>query len=280
MFERYTEKARRVIFYSRYEASHYGAPYIDTDHLLLGLVHEEKLVCFRWIPKATPDSIRESIEGHIERKPPIPTSVDLPLDKHCKLVLSHAKDEADRMNSQSIGTEHLLLGLLREDCPAAKLLLELGGDLEKLRVRFEKDRIRESLAGPQVATPILYGRQPETIEIHGLRWNADYVRDGVKRCRKYNWVWRKAQWKPRDVAVDLNTGKLSFDLTLANQPNFQLVHGGWKKDHCTVCHWELFESDDHHGAGYTNGVQWVCEECYSKFWERADFISGAYGDLT
>ena len=52
MFERYTEKARRIIFFARYEASQYGSPYIETEHLLLGIVREDKALSFRFLKTA------------------------------------------------------------------------------------------------------------------------------------------------------------------------------------------------------------------------------------
>jgi hypothetical protein len=80
------------------------------------------------------------------------------------------------------------------------------------------------------------------------------------------------------------TGKVSFDLGLASDAaNFDLVKGGWKKDHCLICRWELFESHhepDDHGTGYTNGHDWLCTECWAKFWERPDFFSSSYSDIT
>jgi len=282
MFQRYTEKARRVVFFARYEASHYGSPEIEAEHLLLGLLREEKLVCYRWLPKAQPDMIRSRLEASVARGQPIPTSVDLPLSDCSERILSHAKDEADRLNSRHIGTEHLFLGLLQEPCPASNLLREFGADVTKLRVRFEPEAQSAqtvtasgsafSHPAPSAAGPVL---------IHGLRWNANYIYDGVKRCRKYNWHWQKSAWKPRDIVLNRKTGKFSFDLALAaTSADFELLKGGWKKDHCAICAWELFESEDHHGIGYTNGSQWVCEECYDKFWQRPDFIAGAYSDLT
>jgi len=103
----------------------------------------------------------------------------------------------------------------------------------------------------------------------------------VKRCRRRNWHWQKASWKPRDVVVHRGTGEISLDLSLLADPdNFQLLVGGWQLDHCAIYAWELHESNDHHGTGYTNGNQWVCEECFEKFWQRPDFLSGAYSDLT
>jgi|SRR5690348_17143412 len=277
MFERYTEKARRVIFFARYEASHYGSPQIEPEHLLLGLVHEERLLCGQWLPNTQPDSIRQRIDRSFERGPVTPTSVDLPLSASGKAALFHAKDEADRMNSRQIGTEHLLLGLLREDSLAARILFENGADLDKLRGSFDRDHERREMFPS--------GRRPwvgaESVQIHGLWWNSAYIRDGVKRCRTRNWHWQKALWKQRDVVIHRGTGKISLDLSLIADPgNFELLTGGWQKDHCAVCAWELYESEDHHGTGYTNGTQWVCEECFEKFWQRPDFVSGAYSDIT
>src|ERR1700743_2900053 len=65
MFERYTEKARRVIFFARYEASQFGSPFIETEHLLLGLLREDKALTNRFLRShAAVDSIRKQIEGH------------------------------------------------------------------------------------------------------------------------------------------------------------------------------------------------------------------------
>ena len=65
MFERYTEKARRVIFFARYEASQFGSPYIETEHLLLGLLREDKALTNRFLRShASVESIRKQIEAH------------------------------------------------------------------------------------------------------------------------------------------------------------------------------------------------------------------------
>ena len=272
MFERYTEKARRVIFYARYEASQYGSPQIEPEHLLLGLIHEERLLCAEWLPRAQPDLIRQRIDRCFEHRPVTPTSVDLPLSVSGKAALFHAKDEADRMNSRHIGTEHLLLGLVREDSLAARILFENGAGLDKLRALVQEGTLP---SGPRPWVGA------ESVQIHGLWWNSVYIRDGVKRCRTRNWHWQKTLWKPRDVVIHRGTGKISLDLSLlADRDSFELLTRGWQKDHCAVCAWELYESEDHHGRGYTNGSQWVCEECYEKFWQRPDLLSGAYSDIT
>jgi hypothetical protein len=288
MFERYTEKARRVIFFSRYEASQYGSPNIDTEHLLLGLVREDKTL-YRWLPKTDLQTIRKRVDDHSPKHPPTSTALDLPLSNSAKRVLEYAADEAERLTHKHIGTEHLLLGLLDEEsCFAAKLLREAGADGAEIRLHYaEQSQPPKPWSFYRASYRDLGFRllSAETVEIHGSRWNVDYVRDAVKLCRAYNWHWQKATWTPRDVVIHKKTGCVSFDLSLASDSaNFALVKGGWKEDHCFICRWELFQSQNEdgasHGTGYTNGHDWLCTECYSKFWERPDFFSSSYSDIT
>src|ERR1700678_225455 len=135
MFERYTEKARRVIFFARYEASQFGSPYIETEHLLLGLLREDKALANRFLRShAAIESIRKQIEAHTTIREKVSTSVDLPLSHECKRVLAYGAEEAQRLDHKHIGTEHLLLGLLREKkCFAAQLLGEQGLTLDSVR---------------------------------------------------------------------------------------------------------------------------------------------------
>jgi ATP-dependent Clp protease ATP-binding subunit ClpC len=149
MFERYTEKARRVIFFARYEASQFGSPYIETEHLLLGLLREDKALTNRFLRShASVESIRKQIEGHTTIREKVSTSVDLPLSNECKRVLAYAAEEAERLSHRHIGTEHLLLGLLREEkCFAAEILHERG--LRLSAVREELARTSQEKAQPQ-----------------------------------------------------------------------------------------------------------------------------------
>src|SRR5881296_2650586 len=136
MFERYTEKARRVIFFARYEASQFGAPAIEPEHLLLGLMREDKTLTGRFFPRAqiTIESIRREIEGRTLLRERIPTSVELPLAPETKRVLHYSHEESDRLQHRHIGTEHLLLGLLREErSMAAEILYERGLRLNAVR---------------------------------------------------------------------------------------------------------------------------------------------------
>ena len=134
MFERYTDIALRVIFFARYEASQFGFP-IETEHLLLGLVREDKDLIFRFLRcHASVESICKRIEGHIPIGEKVSTSVDLPLSTECKRVLDYAAEEAECLSHKLVGTEHLLLGLLREEkCFAAEILHERGLHLSTVR---------------------------------------------------------------------------------------------------------------------------------------------------
>jgi len=135
VFERYTEKARRVIFFARYEASQYGSPYIETEHLLLGLMREDKALANRFLRShGSIESIRKEIEQRITIRERISTSVEVPLSQESKRILNFATEEAERLGHKHVGTEHLLLGILREEkCFGAEILQERGLRLSTLR---------------------------------------------------------------------------------------------------------------------------------------------------
>ncbi len=135
MFERYTEKARRVIFFARYEACQYGSPFIETEHLLLGLLREDKALANRFLRShGSLESIRKQIEGRTTIRERVSTSVELPFSEEVKRVLRHSVEQAERMAHKHIGTEHLLLGILCEEkCFAAEILHERGLRLSTVR---------------------------------------------------------------------------------------------------------------------------------------------------
>src|SRR4030095_5629463 len=140
MFERYTEKARRVIFFARYEASHYGSPYIETEHLLLGLLREDGALA-KWFPgeSSIEAGIRTEIEGQITQRERISTSVEVPLTEESRKALNLAGEEADRVGHRHVGTEHLLVALFRvEGSLAARLLRKRGLKPEAIREQLAK----------------------------------------------------------------------------------------------------------------------------------------------
>jgi len=282
MFERYTEKARRVIFFARYEASQFGSPVIDTEHLLLGILRDDARIR-RMLPTGAPETIRAQIDARYEIREKVSISVDLPLSNAAKRVLAYGAEEAERLNHRHIGSEHLFLGLLREENSlAAKLLEPFGVKLEQFITKVEVMGAYEAAEGALSARDREMSTTPRVIiTIHGLPFKLDDVLGEVRRCRLHKWHWHKALWKPRDCVIERPSGKVSLDITLAEDSvTFEVIRGGWKKDHCTICCWELLESQDDHGTGYTNGRDWLCLECYDKFWARPDFISGSYSDIT
>jgi ATP-dependent Clp protease ATP-binding subunit ClpA len=136
MFERYTERARRVLFFARYEASQLGSISIDTEHLLLGLIREGKGLTSRIFARAhvSLEHVRKEIEGRTVFREKISTSVEIPFSQEAKRILQFAADEADRLLHDYIGTEHLLLGIFREErSVAASILMEMGMRLESVR---------------------------------------------------------------------------------------------------------------------------------------------------
>ena len=136
MFERYTERARRVLFFARYEASQLGSISIETEHLLLGLIREGKGLTSRIFARShlSLENIRKEIEGRTVFREKVSTSVEIPFSTETKRVLQHAAEEADRLLHNYIGTEHLLLGILREErSVAASILSEKGMRLNTVR---------------------------------------------------------------------------------------------------------------------------------------------------
>lgn len=136
MFERYTERARRSIFFARYEASALFTSEITAEELLLGILREDKTLVAR-LGFDTLIAIRKELEqlalpqGEHER---VPTSVDLPLSHESKRVLEYAAEEADALQHKTIDSPHLVLGLMRvEGCLAAQLLRKHGLEYEQYR---------------------------------------------------------------------------------------------------------------------------------------------------
>ena len=140
MFERYRERARRVVFFGRYEAGQFGSSFIDTEHLLLGILRDDKELIRHVLANVDYDGARRAVANKTKRDPKItlPTALDLPLSEQAKRALMYAAAAADRLNHQHIGTEHLLLGLVRDvEFTSAEVLVQLGVGLDSLRKRVE-----------------------------------------------------------------------------------------------------------------------------------------------
>jgi ATP-dependent Clp protease ATP-binding subunit ClpC len=159
MFEHYTDKARRSIFFARFEASQFGSPYIETEHLLLGLLREDRSLANRFLHGTSSiEGIRREIENRAPRGEKLTTSVDLPLSAECKHVLACAAEEAERLSHKHIGTEHMFAALLREEGSlAAQILHEFGTSLEKVR-----EKLAQAPQAPQakIEPPVVSPRKP------------------------------------------------------------------------------------------------------------------------
>ena len=133
MFERYTELARRALFFSRYEASECGSLSIEAEHLLLGLLRDNHGLSGQVFSKHAVSYEAVRAEVRIGREK-VPTSVEIPFSESAKNALQLAKAEADRLLHKHIGNEHLLLGLLAEGkSHAAEMLSRHGLSLDGVR---------------------------------------------------------------------------------------------------------------------------------------------------
>jgi ATP-dependent Clp protease ATP-binding subunit ClpC len=151
MFERFTERARKVVVLAQEEARHFNHNYIGTEHLLLGLLREDEGVAARALGSlnVTLDEVREQVEsivGYGEEG----TGGQAPFTPRSKKVLELALREALQLGHNYIGTEHILLGLVREsEGVAARVLSNLGVDPDKGPARGRADaRRRPVAAGP------------------------------------------------------------------------------------------------------------------------------------
>ncbi|MEZ5333487.1 MAG: Clp protease N-terminal domain-containing protein [Thermoanaerobaculia bacterium] len=136
MFEKYNEKARRALFFARYEASKLGSRVIESEHILLGILREGEDSVTELLRRfqVKPEALRREIEGErvfVER---ISSTAELPLSEESKKILAYAAHGAESMLHTSVGSEHLLIGILRvEGCLAMRTLARQGVELYGLR---------------------------------------------------------------------------------------------------------------------------------------------------
>jgi ATP-dependent Clp protease ATP-binding subunit ClpC len=136
MFERFTERARRVMALANQEAQRFNHEYIGTEHILLGLVKEGSGVGANVLKNLNVDlhKVRMEVEKLVKAGPDMVTMGKLPQTPRAKKVIEYSIEEARNLNHNYVGTEHLLLGLLREhDGVAAQVLMNLGLKLDEVR---------------------------------------------------------------------------------------------------------------------------------------------------
>ena len=136
MFNRFTERARKVIILAKEEAKRFNHDYIGTEHILLGLIREGEGVAAVVLQKlgVNLQQIRMEIEKIVKPGPPTVVSGDIPFTPTAKKVIELSSEEARSLGHNYIGTEHILLGLIREgEGVASQVLVNLGLDLGKVR---------------------------------------------------------------------------------------------------------------------------------------------------
>ena len=162
MFEKFTEKARRVMFFARYEASQFGAESIGSGHLLLGLLRESEKTSTQLLERMGVQTgpLRERVVGALTPKDhkvtPSSTSIDIPMEEEVKRILQHAATESAKLNHKHVGAEHLLLGMLKEDQGlAGRLLREAGADLIGAKEILLEATKEEKIAKKKKEHPLL-----------------------------------------------------------------------------------------------------------------------------
>ena len=153
MFNRFTERARKVIILAKEEARRFNHDYIGTEHILLGLIREGEGVAATVLQKmnVSLDNIRLEIEKLVQPGPTTQIMGDIPFTPRAKKALELAAEEARNLGHNYIGTEHLLLGLIREgEGVASQVLLNLGLDLNTVRNEV-MELLGSALPGGQAA---------------------------------------------------------------------------------------------------------------------------------
>jgi len=253
MFERYTEQSRRVIFFARYEASQYGSRYIETEHMLLGLMRERPGELAAWFPgdKNVRTAIRDEIEKRITRGESISTSVEVPLSLECRKILALAGDMAETLGHRCIEPEHLLIAMLgTETCLAAQILSARGLKASRVEQVFARG-VRQTLARdtsrsiPGVEAPgfrmlkefleglrsqsagelvRLFATNAQFIDASGQRWTREEIESGGETLFA-GYAKKNATYAVEETLID--TGELFVATVLWKNALLASQERGW-----------------------------------------------------
>ena len=185
MFEKYNEKARRALFFARYEASKLGSRVIESEHILLGVLREGEEIIKEIFSRfnVKPEQIRREVEGDRLFVDRISSSAELPLSEESKKILAYAAHEAESMLHQYVGTEHLLIGILRvESSTAARILTAKGLNVygvreETISILKEREADKQKKELPFLAE---YARDLTAMAHSGAVRSADRPREGSR----------------------------------------------------------------------------------------------------
>jgi hypothetical protein len=189
MFERYTEPARRSVFFARYEASQFGSQFIEQEHLLLGVFREAKSL-IPALSSARREQILRQVEARMARRDKISTSIDLPLSEESRRAMTYAVEEADLLHHKEIDCGHLMLGLLRlEPSAAGELLLPfgIGYDSVKAIVAARPETVLKKEGEP--SGPV----HPLSLFVSGAARHLEFLREAEAHERLKAGAWTRKQ---------------------------------------------------------------------------------------
>ncbi len=180
MFEQFTERARQAVVLAQDEARALKHNYIGTEHILLGLLREEEGLAARVLESLdiTVEEVRAQVARIVGQGDEVTTG-QIPFTPRAKKVLELALREALSLGHNYIGTEHILLGLVREnEGVAARILLDFDADAEKIR-----NRVIDSLSSPTLGHPLT--PRPPTLARNRARVESAIARQLPRRARRF-----------------------------------------------------------------------------------------------
>src|SRR5215510_10179740 len=196
MHDKFTERVRKVMYLAREEAARLQHDYIGTEHLLLGVIREGEGIAATVLNNLglDLDAIRQAVESMVAATGGTLTIGEIPFTPRAKRVLELSVDEARQLGHNYVGTEHLLLGLIREgEGVAARVLLELGVDRKKVREETLKllggtPSVSQPEREGKVETPALnqFGRESKLDPIIGRESEIERVIQVLSRRKKNN----------------------------------------------------------------------------------------------
>jgi hypothetical protein len=233
LFERFTEHARRSIFFARYEASTFGSTHISCEELLLGILREDKTLAMR-VGVGALESIRKEITELTPPKPKISTSVELPLSHDAKRAMAAAAEEADAMGHK-IDASHLMLGIMRnKEGHATQILQKHGVEYDQFREFVAQGERTEptgtgAVAGVLMGPPVPAPLAPLAARLEPVISNLQQLVDNTSSrllayAESYGDQWLKRQHQPDKAQPDKRWTRKE---ALGHLIDWAIVHQQW-----------------------------------------------------
>jgi ornithine carbamoyltransferase len=213
MWQRFTERARRIVFFAQEEAMRLGEQYVSTEHLLLGMLRENDSAAARVLDRmgVSLGGIRSEIERQVVPRDG-QVSSEMKLTPRGKRVIDLAYDEARQLSNNYIGTEHLLLGLIREgEGLAGRVLVKLGADLERTR-----REVRQRQDGDTSAD--------ESASLHTLDSSVPKAKFKVERSEVFRLFWEYFGWRKRSLVTLADVSAAQIKTVLEAATVLKAIH--------------------------------------------------------